>query len=111
MTLPPRDDPPKVGKVRAILSNLAHKVRSAVLDWADREQAKADERMRVLDEEHREAEGWLIRLVTEGQCIYEPVGDTGRWVYCDDCPLGDHDGHLSWGAQRMLCSRSRHYSK
>jgi hypothetical protein len=99
--------------LRAIASNLGHEVRVAVLAWADREQAKADERRRALEGEAREAEDWLIRQVTEGQCVHEP-GMTAaplRWVYCDECPLGEWDGELTEGAQQMLCSRSRHYSK
>lgn len=102
--------------LEAVVGNLAARVREEILAWADREEAKAKERKRQLATEAKEAEDWLIQQVTGGKCVHTPHREMndeyGKWVYCDDCPLGKlHDGPISYEAGTRLCSRSRHYSK
>jgi hypothetical protein len=97
--------------LQAVGENVLARVRTEVLAWADREQAAAKARRAKRRAEVEEAEDWLIRLVTEDRCVRGPVGGNGRWVYCDECPLGSHIGPMSHGAQRVLCSRRRVYSE
>ena len=67
-------------------------------------------RRKKREESRKEAADYIIEKITGGHCIHAK-DRAKRMVYCDDCPIGDLRGDLSYDASGYVCSRTRHYSK
>ena len=85
------------------------KFESAALGLAKQVQARHDERVARQRSDFDEAEDWVIKQIVGDDCIHsEPHKGRG---YCDDCPIGNLRGELSYGASKMICTKQRSYSK
>lgn len=85
-------------------------LKDVLLAWADGQRDQAQARVRKKLDAKTEAEDFVVELATRGYCVHARR-DELRWVYCDDCPIGQLTGGLSPEASKRLCSRTRQYSK
>jgi hypothetical protein len=93
-----------------MMFTLKNFVKGLVVSWAERIKDAESERQREYERELSEAEDYVIEKITGGHCVHA-MDDDKRLVYCDDCPIGNLRGELSYGASLSVCSRTRYYSK
>lgn len=81
-------------------------IKQLLLAWAERMREEESERAKKLADAFKEAEAFVLDSIVGDACIHK-----SRSPYCDDCPIGSFAGELSYEASRIICTRSRHYSK
>ncbi len=85
---------------------LKEQARQLLMAWAERQKMAQRRRAQEWEDTRKEAEDFVLNRIVGNDCIHFQGGP-----YCDDCPVGNLHGPLSYQASKMICTRTRHYSK